>query len=67
MPFQPRSLLAALIMLTAAATARAEILFTATLTHNQETAQGTFLTNTGAPRLASFGNAPSSLATMKRR
>ena len=57
MSFQPRYLAAALVMLAAAATARAEIVFTATLTHDQETVQGAFLTSTGAPRPQSFGEA----------
>jgi hypothetical protein len=54
----PRSLLliAALAWLTQNS-ASADIVFTANLTHNQESTQGVLVTSTGAPRPLSFGSA----------
>ena len=40
-----------------AGNAKAEIIFTATLTHDQETVQGVLTTSTGEPRPQSFGEA----------
>lgn len=57
MSCQLKYLAVALVMLAAAAAARAELVFKATLTHDQETVQGEFLTSTGAPRPESFGKA----------
>jgi hypothetical protein len=50
--------LAALVLLAAAATAQAAIIFTATMTHDQETTGAQpLLTSTGAARPLSFGTA----------
>lgn len=46
-----------LFMLGGTASARAEIIFTATLTHDQETSQGILVTSTGDPRPLSSGTA----------
>jgi hypothetical protein len=51
------ALFAPLLLLAAASPGRAETIFTATLTHDQETTQGTLTTSTGDPRPLSFGTA----------
>ncbi|RUL84645.1 CHRD domain-containing protein [Tautonia sociabilis] len=48
---------ALLVALGIGPSARAETLFTARISHDQETVQGDFLTSTGAPRPESFGSA----------
>lgn len=58
MMIRPRvTSLALLATLLAGASARAEMLFTADLTHDQETTQGTLVTSSGDPRPLSFGSA----------
>lgn len=55
---KPAVYLAAFLIFVAAVSAKAEIILTATLTHDQETVQGTLLTSTtGDPRPLSFGEA----------
>ena len=56
--FQFRAALLALLMTLIASTAgRAGTIFTANLTHDQETTQGILTTSTGGPRPLSFGSA----------
>ena len=47
----------AILALLAATAAHSAVIFTANLTHDQETVQGPFLTSTGDPRPQSFGTA----------
>src|SRR5262249_508980 len=51
------AVLAPLLLLAAGTAGRASQVFTANLTHDQETANGPLLTSTGGPRPLSFGTA----------
>ncbi|WP_165244375.1 CHRD domain-containing protein [Paludisphaera soli] len=51
------ALFAPLLLLAAGSPGRAAMIFTATLTHDQETTQGTLVTSTGDPRPLSYGTA----------
>lgn len=57
MPLRKTLGLVCFTVLAAAGAARGQTPFTATMTHDQETTRGTFLTSTGQPRPESFGNA----------
>jgi hypothetical protein len=56
--FRSRAVLLALLVTLVDSTAgRAGMIFTATLTHDQETTLGALTTSTGGPRPLSFGSA----------